>query len=165
MRRLIAAAGLSALLALASPGAAPGQVHVGPEVSLADDADLGLGARVLVNPAGYEGWEFGGHFDFFFPDGDVNYWEVNANGYYNVVLEELEALAPYVGAGLNLARVSVDGDGPGPGDGSGADDTDVGVNLIAGTKFPAAERFAPFAEIRFEAGGGEQVVLTGGLMF
>lgn len=151
MRRLALAAGLAVALALALPSSARAQAHIGPEVSIAD-GEVGLGGRLIFNPAGYEGWEFGAHFDVFFPEGD-DYWEVNGNGYYNFAIEGAESLAPYVGTGLNVAS-----DGP-------SDDTNLGVNFIGGTKFPAAERFTPFVELRAVAGGGPDLVLTGGIMF
>lgn len=44
------------------------------------------------------------------------------------------------------------------------EDTEIGLNLPVGDKFVLAS-LTPFAELRVEAGGGEQVVLTGGLLF
>lgn len=154
MRKLVLAVCATVALGLALPSAARSQAHIGPQVSIAEDVDLGIGGRVIFNPAGYAGWEFGGHFDYFFPDAG-DYWEINGNGYYNFSIEGADALSPYVGTGLNVARF----------DGNGGGDTDLGVNFIAGSKFPAAERFSPFVELRVEAGGGEQWVITGGLMF
>lgn len=141
---------------LASPDLAHSQeVHVAPQVSLADDMDFGLGGRALVNLSDMEGFEIAGSFDYFFPDGDVDYWELNGNLHYNIKVSESEVFFPYLGAGLNYANIS-----------SGTvSDSDVGLNLVGGSKFQVAERFIPYAELRIEAGGGEQIVVTGGLLF
>jgi hypothetical protein len=63
-----------------------------------------------------------------------------------------------VGAGLNLAHVSVDVPGV-----PGGSDTDLGLNALAGLRFPLGT-FSAFAEARAELGGGKQLVLTFGAL-
>lgn len=150
MRRLAIAAVAAGALCLAAPGQADAQVHLGPQVSIGD-ADVGIGGRVLVNLSDLEGWEGSGSFDIY-PDGDL--WELNANLHYNFSIEGAPGLFPYVGPGLNIGHL----DEP-------VDDTELGVNFVAGTKFQAAERFTPYAEIRLIAEGYQDLVVTGGLLF
>lgn len=164
-RCLVGALGALATLALAGTAMpAAGQVHFGPQVSLADDADVGLGGRVTAGVEGYSGLEVIGSFDVFFPDGDFDYWELNGNLVHNFELPEEPSVRPYAGGGLNVAHISFDdpgGDGPFDDD---ADETEVGLNLLGGFKFPM-EGVTPFVEGRFEIEGGEQVVVTGGILF
>ena len=137
-----------------------GQVHLGPQVSLADDADVGLGGRVVAGVPNYTGLEFAGSFDVFFPDGDVDYWEINGNVLHNFEVAGTTSFRPYAGGGLNIARFDRDETLPGA-----DDDTEVGLNLVGGTKFATESPATPYVEIRFEIEGGEQVVITGGLLF
>lgn len=149
----LVAAFVAALFAL--PGTASGQAHLGPQISLAEDFDLGLGGRAVVNLSDYEGWEGIGSFDLFFPEGDVDYWELNGNVVYNFPVEPTRSFFPYLGGGLNIARV----DGP-----AGGGETELGLNAVGGGKFDATG-VTPFVEARIEIEGGEQFVLTGGLLF
>lgn len=149
MRRLVLAAVAAGAVALAAPAGADAQVHLGPQVSLGDD--VGIGGRALVNLSDMEGWEGAASFDVF-PDADV--WELSGNLHYNFAIEGAESLFPYVGPGLNIAHRSAP-----------VDDTELGVNFVAGTKFQAARRFIPYAELRLVAGGVHDVVITGGLLF
>ena len=141
----------------------PGQVRFGVQASFADDADFGIGARLEYVPrALFRNAPVlsAASFDWFFPDEpagvDLQYWEINYNIYY---LWTTDALRPYAGGGLNIAHASVD-----TGAGS-ASDTQVGLNLGGGLRFRTAGRLTPFIEARVELSGGEQFVLTGGLVF
>lgn len=146
---------LFALVAAAlGPTPSAAQVHLGPQLSLASDTDFGLGGRLVAGVPEYAGFEAMGSFDLFFPDAPADYWEINGNVLYNFEIPDLPSLRPYAGGGLHLARVSSDVGG----------DTDLGLNLLAGNKFPL-DGFTPFAELRVELGGGEQFVLTGGVLF
>lgn len=134
-------------------------VSIGAQVSFAEDADLGVGARVEVGLPQLSPRIFAiGSFDWFFPDG-FDYFEINANLGYSVPVTST-SISPYVGGGLNFARVSVDVFG------DSHSDTDLGLNVLGGMKFkPAAARFTPFVEARFELSGGEQFVISGGILF
>lgn len=135
------------------------QVHLGPQISIADHADVGLGGRLVAGVEDYSGLEVIGSVDIFFPDGDFDYWEINGNAVYNFEIVGAPSLRPYAGGGLNVAHTDFDDEIPG-GDG----DTDLGLNLLAGSKFPL-EGFTPFVEVRGEISGGEQLVVTGGFLF
>jgi opacity protein-like surface antigen len=141
----------------------PGQVRFGAQASFGDDTDFGIGARLEYVPrALFRNAPVlsAASFDWFFPDApagvDVQYWEINYNVYY---LFTADALRPYAGGGLNIAHAS------GSVAGFGASDTQVGLNLGGGLRFRTAGRLTPFIEARVELSGGEQFVLTGGLVF
>ena len=141
---------------LAWPGAAFAQLELGPQINWGDDADFGVGGRAVLGiPAGIPLAAIGS-FDIFFPGNDVNYWEINANAVYKFAIPK-SPIVPYAGAGLNIAHASVSNI-------SGASNTDVGFNLLGGATFNAG-KLKPFAEARIELSGGEQFVLTGGLLF
>lgn len=162
---------LTVALAAAATAPVSGQGGFGPQVSFADDADFGVGIRgeaplsVLVSaepdsPA--SAMFLIGSFDWFFPDDgggvDVRYFEINANVGYPF---EGEGFDPYVGAGLNIANSGVSFDDPAFEDSS---DTDIGLNLLGGLKFPFGDMSA-VTEIRLELSGGEQFVISAGVLF
>jgi opacity protein-like surface antigen len=149
-----------AVLAFSATGAEA--QRFGAQLNWADDMDLGIGARLeLPLNIGAEGvlsyTYLIGSFDYFFPDcDDCTYFEFNGNLAVPVNVES--SLNPYVGAGLNMARFSVDVAG------SDVSNTDLGLNLLGGLKF-ALGGVSSFGEARFELGGGEQFVLTFGILF
>jgi hypothetical protein len=149
-------------------------VSFGAQINWSDDADLGVGGRVIVSLNQFmEGLEAVGSFDYYFPgdggvdtggvDVDLQYFEINANAVYKFTLSS-SSLRPYVGGGLNIAHakggVGIDLGDAGSFDFS-ASETRVGLNVLGGVLF--AKRF--FAEAKFELGGGETFVLTGGIRF
>lgn len=147
------------------PVAAAAQIDaVAPQLSFGDKADLGVGVRFMF---GTQGWhpdsEIQVGLDLFFPDEppgtDLGYFEVNANLVRSFRLGGNSTLLPYAGAGFNIARLSASSDGVSFSERS---DTELGVNILGGLRFNLA-RYDPFVEVRFELGGGEQGVLTGGL--
>lgn len=135
----------------------------GVQGSWGDDADFGIGARLelgLPNLLTTEGplsnTYLIGSFDWFFPDCDeCTYWELNANLAVPITATSID---PYAGLGLNIAHVSFD-----TGVGTDVSDTDVGLNLLGGLRFNLGTLSA-FTEGRFELGGGEQFVLTFGVL-
>lgn len=75
----------------------------------------------------------------------------------------MPAFRPYVGGGLNFARWSMDIPAElKPFIEGSASDTELGLNLIGGAEFGVG-RFKPFAELRAQISGGEQVVLAAGI--
>lgn len=163
MRRIAVAVVVLGLML--APTSLKAQIDIGAQGSWGDDVDFGLGGRVVVGlPIEQFPLELIGSFDYFFPDIDnFDYWEINANAAY-VIPVPTPTVAPYAGAGINIARASVDvGTVPGVGDFS-ASDTEVGLNLLGGVKFPL-QSVTPYGELRIELGGGEQFVITGGVSF
>jgi opacity protein-like surface antigen len=165
MRRLLTAAGCALALSAAD---LQGQIRFGAQASYGDDFDLGIGVRLtssLQSVFPRTPLAFHGSFDYFFPDdegtgADISYWEINPNLVYMIPVRASSSIAPYAGGGLNIAHLSVDV----PGFGSG-DQTELGLNLLGGVQFGGSSRLRPFAEVRVELSGGEQFVLTGGVLF
>jgi hypothetical protein len=128
------------------------QVAVGVQGNWASEADLGLGARVLANLGG-SNFEVVGSADRFFPGNDREWWDFNANLFYHFHLADTHAVLPYLGGGLNVARVST----------GNRSSTETGVNLGGGVRFPGTS-LTPFFEVRAAITDPNQVVLTGGLL-
>ncbi|MFO7895279.1 MAG: outer membrane beta-barrel protein [Longimicrobiales bacterium] len=171
MKRLLIAA-FAVLMAGALAQPAQAQVQFGAQANYADDFDFGIGARAQFDlgsmfelegaMASLKGVVSG---DFYFPDcGDLDcsYMEINGNALYPIEMEG--DLAPYVGGGLNIARFSADYTDPFSGTTSSSSDTDVGLNALGGANFDLGS-MAAFAEAKIELGGGEQFVLTFGVLF
>ena len=158
LKRLLLIVGIVGMLGTADLQA---QVSFGGQVGYANDADLGIGGRVQVGLP-MERLAFIGSFDWYFPSDragvSINYWEINANVKYGIPVNNA-LFGPYVGSGLNFAHVSLSAEGF-----PGVSDSDLGLNLMAGTSFNTG-RFQPFAELKYEISGGEQLILAGGLMF
>jgi hypothetical protein len=151
---------VSLLALVASP--LHGQIALGPEISLAEDVDVGIGV-VMEAPLSsvYEQLEFGGRFTLYFPDGG-DYWELDGDVRYLFPLEEEHSLLPYVLAGIAIGHSSWDYETPGGG-GSGSD-TEVALRIGGGFKVPMA-RMTPFAELGLGVGDLPDFTLRGGLTF
>lgn len=162
------------LFAVAGPVSAQ---RFGVQANWSDDFDFGVGGRVEVDlpnlftdQGPFSRTYLIGSFDYFFPDCgaqdepvsdfDCSYWEVNAGLAIPLAAASVD---PYVGAGLNIARFSVDYSGDVPGVDLGADDTEIGLNLLGGLRFPIGG-ISAYGEGRLELGGGEQFVLTFGIL-
>lgn len=171
MKRLLIAA-FAVLIASALAQPAQAQVQFGVQANYADDFDFGIGARAQFDlgsmlqlegaMASLRGAVTG---DFYFPDCggvDCSYMEINGNALYPFEVEG--DLEPYAGGGLNIARFSTEFTEPVSGTTSSSSDTDLGLNAIGGANFDLGS-MAAFAEAKIEIGGGEQFVLTFGVLF
>jgi len=156
-------------------------VKIGAQASFAQDTDFGIGPRLEVGLGRViAGLSVVGSFDYFFPDSfqlttpggtmfsaEVDYWEVNTNLIYGFTVANAPGVEPYFGAGINFSRIS--GNFTGPGGEEEASETDVGINLLGGAKFPLTG-VTPFLEARLELKGDDplgvedQFVLTGGIL-
>ncbi len=167
MKRLLTLAGVAALVLAPTQANAQRSVFFGPQLNWGDDADFGIGGRVLVDIPGRFPLSIIGSFDYFFPDEDVagvdlTYWEINGNLVYNFAIASAPTFTPYAGTGLNIAYFSTDvqttvGQ-------VGDSETDLGLNFLGGGRVQVGS-IAPFFELRIEAWGGEQFVITGGVLF
>jgi hypothetical protein len=162
-----------ATVALMAVGAAGAEAQrFGVQANFGTETDLGVGARVEIPIAFASTGTFSqtfliGSFDYFFwdcEDGgfseiDCSYWEINANAAVPLVASGIN---PYVGAGLNYGNYSIDFDGP-LGDFGFGSGSEIGLNILGGLRFPLGGLSA-YGEGRFEVGGGEQLVLTFGIL-
>ena len=126
-------------------------VEFGVQASLADSGlNFGIGARLITDfPALADGVKFIGTFDYFFPDGDRHYWELNGNLVYAFHVRRSK-IEPYAGAGLVLGHI--------PGD------SRLGLNLVGGINFRGAS-LKPFVEAKVEVRDGGPFVVAGGFRF
>jgi len=152
------------LLALAAPRAAHAQLQYGPEINVGTNSiGVGIGARVEASLAKLvptvPGLTAIGSFDYYFPSG-FNYWELNGNVVYHFQIPNVK-IAPYAGAGIVIGHTSVSGCPSG----FSCSSTNVGLNLVGGTNFPAMGKITPFAELHIELRTGSAVVFTGGVLF
>ena len=179
-RKLVVLGGLLVGLFLGT-GDLSAQARFGGQVSFGDDADFGIGGRVLLDfSQAVTGLALTGSFDYFFPDNldlgalgvdiDTNYWELNGNAVLQFGIPSAPNMQPYVGGGVNFARASADV--VSPGDSFEDSQTDLALNILGGFEFPLPG-VTPFVEVRFTFAGDEdflvrgsnQLVVTGGLLF
>lgn len=145
------------------PSTSQAQVSFGPQVSWATEIEeIAVGARLQAGvPSLLAGLQLIGSADYYFVDcgeGDCSTLDFNANAAYSIM--PASTLDLYVGGGLNIMRISVD---LGEADVS---ETDTGINILAGVKFPGTT-IRPFAEGRYTLAGDfeNRFTITGGLLF
>jgi opacity protein-like surface antigen len=162
MRSRSSIAAVLALFFLGTPGV-QGQVALGPELSVAEDVDFGVGAVVEVPLTSvYPDLEFAGRFTFYFPDSG-DYWEINADARYLFPLEGESPVLPFVLAGIAIGHFSWEYDLPVVGTQSGSD-TELGLRLGGGFKVPL-EQAVPFAELGLGVGDIPDFSLRAGVTF
>ncbi len=162
-KRILAATCLMLVAAGAGTLQAQARPQIGPELSFgSSDIGVGLGVTAwfpvtsLIPSA--KDWSFIPAFDYFFPNTGLGgpsptYWELSANGAYRFTIQGAK-LGPYAGAGLVIAHLGW----------QGYSNTEVGLNLLGGTTFPAG-KVTPFAQLRLELRSGSAFFLTGGVLF
>lgn len=152
-----AALATAAALLLAAPTAATAQqsggVDIGVEGSYGTEIEaVGVGARAMLTIPRAQGFGAMGAFDWFFPDAG-DYYEINLNGTYTFQTSG-GSVAPYLGAGLNIATAS-----------NGESVTNTGVNALGGLKLGSGGPVTPFVEGRYATTGDGQFLITGGILF
>jgi hypothetical protein len=161
-QRILLAAGLTLLTTQPPMVAAQQPAQFGGQLSFANNANLGIGARMVSDFASLvpsaRNVSLLATFDYFFPGNNVAYWELNGNAVYRATISGARIL-PYVGGGLDIAHAGS------PFSGFGPSGTRLGLNLVGGTWFRTASNLRPFLELRFEISGGQQFVLAAGLLF
>ncbi len=164
MRRLLLALSLASLTVV--PSTALGQVYVGFQGNWGDRYDFGIGGRVTVDltpklvPV-----MIAGSYDYFWPgetlSRDYEYWEINVNALFvrRVFGVGTQGYASgYLGVGLNVANPSVTIKDTG----AETSDTELGLNLLGGTKYSIG-RVSPYFDFGFVFGGSKQIKFTVGL--
>ena len=161
IRRVAMAMALTAIVA-----ASAAAQQYGAQLNFGTESDLGVGARAefsLANKLSKEGPLSQAFviaaFDYYFMDCaglDCTYWEINPS---LAVPMKAGTMNAYVGAGINYASMTLTFPGFGE-----ISDSQTGLNLLGGLKFPLAGQSA-FAEARVGLGGGEQIALSFGFLF
>lgn len=155
--------GLFALaLFLGTADLAQAQISLGPEISIADDVDFGIGAVLEAALSSFDpNLEMAVRFSLYFPD-RIDYWELDGDLRYLFPLTDQNQMIPYVLGGIAIGHASYDFDGPGIDVDDG--NTEVGVRLGGGLKFPM-DRITPFAELGLGVGDIPDFTIRGGLTF
>ncbi len=135
---------------------ADAQMRFGVEGCFGDDVDFGIGARLTTSLGYAKGLGFIGSFDYFFPDFDIDYFEINGLVTYTFTVPN-SSFAPYAGGGVTLGHASAEW--------ADASDTEIMPSLLGGFKLETASGLSPFFEFRIELSGYEQFVITGGVLF
>ena len=159
---------LLAAVALVVVGASTADAQrFGAHAIWANDVELGVGARMEMDFSNKLSKQpplsrafFIGQFDYFLDPcepADCTYFEINPS---IAVPLNATTLKPYVGAGLNIARMSVDFGGTI----GNQSDTEIGINLLGGLKLNLSGMDA-FTEARLALGGGEQFSIAFGILF
>jgi hypothetical protein len=164
LRTLVGGAAFAGLLAVATPNTASAQIGFVAQASYAIDGAeaLGIGGGVnfgIGSLTEKHGIRLETTFDYFLVDDPASLWQVNGNLLYD--LKSVQNL--YLGAGMNYSKSSVDIPGSAC-DIVDCSSSDIGLNILGGYKLGSG-KMAPFVQARFELGGGEQFVVTGGIRF
>jgi hypothetical protein len=165
-RTILAGAAVAFGLAFATPSTASAQMGFVVQGNYADDLGLGAGAGIgfglgsLTTNSGIRAevtfdyyFDAADGFNFGFNDIDVTAFEINGNALMDI--KSVPGL--YVGAGAHFGSISI----------SDCDacntDSEIGLNLLGGWNFSGSK--GPFVQAKFELGGFEQLVVTGGFRF
>jgi hypothetical protein len=142
------------LLLMAAPDASA-QARLGPELTIADDVDFGIGARAFFPISSvHRNMEIGAFLDIYFPGNDASYFELGGTWYYLFPLADNANLVPKVGAGMTVGRFSRDE----------RDNTEVGIHLLGGLEFPLPT-IQPYLEAGAGLGDIPDFFLRGGISF
>ncbi len=145
---------------VAPPLQAQQPTRFGAQISFANNANVGIGARMVSDFAflvpSARNISLIASFDYFFPGNNVTYWELNGNAVYRFTIAGARIM-PYAGGGLDVSHASLRF--------SSVNGTQMGLNLVAGTWFDTNTSLRPYLELRAELAGAGQFVLTGGLLF
>jgi hypothetical protein len=164
MRRLLLALSLAGLTLV--PNTAAAQAYLGFQGNWSDLYDWGIGGRVTVDLSPkLIPLMIAGSYDYFWPGEtltrDFDYWEVNVNALF--VQRVFGAgtggyASGYFGIGLNVANPSWTIKESG----QKSSETNVGLNLLAGTKYKTG-RVAPYFDVGFTVWGAEHFKFTFGV--
>ena len=162
--------GLSAVVLCVTAAPSAEAQRFGIQADFSTEWDFGVGARgefdltnVFTNRGAFSRAFIVASFDYFFPDCpggagvDCTYWELNPMLAVPITVTNPN-ITPYLGGGLNIARVSFE---TAAGD---ASDTEIGLNLLGGLRFPLGGVRA-YTDARIVIGDNDQLVLTFGFLF
>ena len=158
MKRLLCTVALVGMLV--APGVVQAQMSAGAfgAYGTDDPATFGIGGFVAIPLTQLgPGFAIVPDFTYFFPDvGSI--WELNGDLMYSFPVAADAPIAPFAFAGLNYVHFSVDVLG------TSFSSSDTGLNVGGGANFPMGS-LTPFAGAKLELGGGENLILFGGIGF
>ncbi|MCB9081659.1 MAG: outer membrane beta-barrel protein [Lewinellaceae bacterium] len=155
MKKWITASLLMMGMALATTSFA--QLSVGAGLAYGTGVEeLGIQVRGIY---GFnDTWRGGADFIYYLDGAEgVSFWEFNVNGHY--IFADSGQLKTYAFAGLNFTHVTVD-----LGQFGSAGNTDTGVNLGAGAQLKLSDKISGLGEVKYVLGGGDQLVLSAGVL-
>jgi hypothetical protein len=157
-RQVVPMMALALSLSLPAEGRGQASVHpyVGYDVDI-DEALIGGSVQFAIPGAAIAGvaLRFSPGFSYYLRRDGATFLVVDLDARYPFAGRNV---APYVGGGVFLRRVSVD-----VGTLVTVSDTDAGLNIVGGAAFGPSRRVRPFAEGRLRLGDGPTFVLLGGL--
>lgn len=179
MKKVVAMVALTAAVLVAGYSSALaadgmfGPFKFGPEGTLffgGDDEDhgdssaFGIGVRGEYDMNDLVGLPIAvaASFDYIFVDCgvvDCTAFETNLNALYTLPVPVPEMFGIYAGGGMNFSYVK------GEYHGVSDSETDINLNLLAGSKFNLDMILTPFVEVKFEVGGAPWFGVTAGVLF
>lgn len=166
MRKVLV--GLVAVVMCATVAPAAQAQRFGVQADFGTDTDVGIGVRgefdlrnVFTNQGAFSRAFIVASFDYFFVDcpqgADCSYWEINPMLAVPITVTNPK-ITPYLGGGLNIGNSKVEAGG------FSASDTNIGLNLLGGLRFPMGGLSA-YTDARIVVGDNDQLVLTFGILF
>jgi hypothetical protein len=152
MRFLVVCAflvGLSASVPAAAQSPLTAGPRVGFDVANVEELLLGADVRLTLPEMPVEGQA---SLDVYLP-AQGSFVTLSTNVLYPFRVEDA-ALQPYAGAGLGFLFY----------DTVGADESDVGLNLVGGTRFSSARPFTPFVQTQITLGTVDLIAISGGFL-
>lgn len=157
---------LTSLFAILTTGAFA-QVGIGAGLSFGTDvSEVGIFARGSYQFA--EQWRGAATFNYYLAGNEggvsVSFWDINLDAHY--LFWENEQFRAYALGGLGIAIISVDANVPSvPGFDYNESTSDFGINLGAGGEYKVNENVRPFAELKFDVGLYNQLVIMAGVKY
>ena len=162
------------LFALALTSTAHAQLLAGPQVGYdteSESAGVGVNGLIPLPISQTQTLFLNPGFSWYFVEGDVTLWTVDANVQYPFPMES--SLVPFVGAGLGLQRWSVDVpetsvDVPGFGSfstGGDVNSTDLIFNIQGGVQIDTGGPLTPHAGLTVSVGGTDRLEIGGGIRY
>jgi hypothetical protein len=171
-----AALGLALVASSASAQAQTSGTRFGVEAAFGanNSVGIGVGAFIKFHLADISEHPITGRasFDYFFPgssycggfDGcGVHYFKIAADGLYDIA-NASSNIKPYVGAGLEMTRISF-GDSYCGGGFYSCSSSNVGLDLVGGINFAGNSKLMPFVEVNLAASSGSEFLIKAGIHF
>lgn len=130
------------------------RVDMGPRVGfdMANVEELLIGADVRIAHSELA-IEFQSALDVYLP-ANGSFTTLSANVLYPIPVEDGSRLHPYAGGGLGISFY----------DTGGTNQSDAGLNLVGGARFPTSGALTPFVQTQITLGTVDLIALSGGVL-